>query len=104
MLIVAGKFADVLQGLFQHGEDGYLHFGSARSREPSASSEAVTSWCMFEDCIMEGHVRYALRASPHGRGLKLEVQLTGSNRDRFVRDFVRNYVEWAGFQPIDAEL
>jgi hypothetical protein len=59
---------------------------------------------MFEDYVMEGGVHYALRASPHPRGLQLEIQLTGMNRDRFVPDFVRRYVTWAGLEPIEAEL
>lgn len=98
-LVVAGDFADVLQRLFQLDQDRHLRFGPARSRESPASLDALSRWCVFDDYIMEGVVRYALRAAPHADGLRLEVQLAGTARDRFVVPFVRDYIKWAGLAP-----
>jgi hypothetical protein len=102
-MIVAGKFTEVLQGLFRLEQDGHVRFGPARSCDPLASLEALSDWRMFEDYVMEGFVRYALRARPHAQGLRLDVQFTGTNRDRFVGPFVRDYVRWAGFVPLDTD-
>jgi hypothetical protein len=98
-IVVPGIFAKVLQALFTH-EEGHLRFGPARSKGRAASCEAVTDWLVFDDYIMEGGVRYALRARPHPEGLALDVALAGTVRDRFVLEFVAMYVRWAGLTPI----
>jgi hypothetical protein len=95
--IVAGDFADVLRRLFQLDPERHLRFGPARSQCPAASLDALSRWCVFDDYVMEGTVRYGLRARSHPGGLLLEVQLTGMQRDRFVVPFVRDYIKWAGF-------
>jgi hypothetical protein len=101
MLIVAGNFTEVLRGLFHLDDERHLRFGPARSCGPVDTPDALSNWCMFDDYIMEGGVRYALRANPHAEGLILEIQLTGTNRDRFVPAFVRDYVRWAGYSCHD---
>jgi hypothetical protein len=102
MLIVSGHFTEVLAKLFRLEQDAHVRFGPARSCDPVTSLAALSHWCPFDDYVMEGGVRYALRARPHAEGLMLEIQLTGSNRDRFVHHFVRDYVKLAGCVPRDA--
>jgi hypothetical protein len=97
MIVVAGNFTEVLPGLFRLDDERHLRFGPARSRNPVQTLDALSNWCMFDDHIMEGGVRYALRARPHAEGLTLEIQLTGTNRDHFIPPFVRDYIRWAGF-------
>jgi len=95
--IMAGDFADVLHRLFRLDQERHLRFGPARSQCPAAGLDALSRWCMFDDYVMEGTVRYGLRARPHPDGLLLEVQLTGTQRDCFVVPFVLDYIKWAGF-------
>jgi hypothetical protein len=102
-VIVPGKFADLLPKLFDLDE-GHLRFGPARSRNPAETRDALSNWCMFDDYMMEGFVRYALRARPHARGLLLEIQLAGTKLDRFVDPFVRTYIGWAGLSCCDADI
>ena len=103
MLIVAGNFIEVLPGLFRLDDQRHVRFGSARSRSPVGDIDALSNWCMFDDYLMEGGVRYALRARPHAEGLVLEIRLAGTNRDHFVAAFVRDYVKWAGFSCRDGD-
>jgi hypothetical protein len=104
MLIIAGKFTDVLHGLFRLEADGHVRFGPARSCDPLASLDTLEGWQLFDDYVMEGFVRYKVRALPHPRGLRLDVQLTGTDRDRFVLAFIRDYIRWAGFRPDDPDV
>ena len=60
-VIVQGEFADLLPRLFGL-EDGHLRFGPARSRDPAETREVLSNWCIFDDYVMEGFVRYSLRA------------------------------------------
>ena len=102
-VIVQGEFADLLPRLFGL-EDGHLRFGPARSRDPAQTQDALSNWRMFDDYMMEGFVRYSLRARPHPRGLLLEIQLAGTRLDRFVDPFVRTYIGWAGLSCCDADI
>jgi hypothetical protein len=102
-VIVPGEFADLLPRLFGL-EDGHLQFGPARSRDPAETQDALSNWCMFDDYVMEGFVRYSLRARPHSRGLLLEIQLAGTRLDRFVDPFVRTYIGWAGLSCCNADI
>jgi hypothetical protein len=102
-VIVPGEFADLLPRLFGL-EDGHLRFGPARSRDPAETQDALSNWCMFDDYMMEGFVRYSLRARPHPRGLLLEIQLADTRLDRFVEPFVRTYIGWAGLSCCDADI
>ena len=102
LLLVPGEYSEVLRILFRRGEDGRVAFGPAQSMQSilSVSSfEALEDWLEFDDYIMEGNVRYDLRARPHPRGLLLEIRLKGSARDKHVGQFVGDYVRWAGLCP-----
>jgi len=102
-VIVPGEFADLLPRLFGL-EDGHLRFGPARSRDPAETQDALSNWCMFDDYMMEGFVRYSLRARPPPRGLLLEIQLADTRLDRFVEPFVHTYIGWAGLTCCDADI
>jgi hypothetical protein len=98
MLLVPGAYPEVLRTLFQCGEDGRLVFGSARGVIAVSSLEVLADWVEFRDYIMEGHVRYDLRARPDPRGLLLDIRLKGDVRDKHVESFVARYVGWTGLR------
>jgi hypothetical protein len=98
MLLVPGAYSEVLPTLFQRAEDGRLAFGPAQSVMTAVSLEALADWVEFHDYMMEGHVRYDLRARPDPRGLLLDIRLKGDVRDKHVEPFVANYVRWAGLR------
>ncbi|MGL4420860.1 MAG: hypothetical protein ACRCZF_09370 [Gemmataceae bacterium] len=100
MFEVAGQYPELLARLFPMAADGHLEFGSARSAVPVAGAASVAEWVEFSDYIMEGFVRYTLRAVPSAAGLRLDVRLSGTNRDQYVGPSMRSYIGWAGLSLV----
>lgn len=103
MLLALGDPHVLLPKLFRQGDDGHLSFGPACSVAPVTAAAMLGAWVAFDDNIMEGHVRYDLRARRHPRGLLLEIRLSGSNRDQHVPWFVAEYMRWAGCPAVSAD-
>jgi hypothetical protein len=72
---VAGDPAVVLRRLFRPAADGHLRFGSAGvSVDPVGDVSAVAHGVEFRDYVLEGFVRYRLRAVATSAGLRVEVE------------------------------
>lgn len=99
-LLIRGEYRDLLHQLFRREADGCVFFGGAHSRELLADLERLAEWTEFIDYLMEGSVRYSLRASDVPEGLVLAVQLNGTSRDRLVVTFLQKHIRAVGLEAL----
>ncbi|MBI1248260.1 hypothetical protein GC197_10540 [bacterium] len=91
-------YDNILNQLFQVGDDGRIEIGWAKSREAVGTLDGLQESTLFSDYIMEGFVTYYLRLVRTADGCVLEVRLTGTNRDQYIPFTVRDYIKWAGIE------
>ena len=106
LFAVAGNPDVVLRKLFRLTGDGHLEFGPAGvSTDPVGDSSALPSGVDFRDYVLEGFVRYHLRAVATSAGLRLEVEpadgAADTARGRSIGWLVRFNVASAGLTAVE---
>jgi hypothetical protein len=104
---VAGDPAVVLRTLFRSAADGHLRFGPAGvSVDPVGDLSALAGSVEFRDYVLEGFVRYRLRAAATPTGLRIEVELAaesaGTTRGRSLGWLVRFNVACGGLTAVES--
>ena len=82
-----------IEQLFQPCDDGRIGFGIAGwSADAASISDLLSGEIRFRGYIMEGFVPYFLSAKETPEGLRVNLRLTGSNRDEHVYWFVEKHI------------
>lgn len=93
-----GEPEAIVNRLF-HADEGHLRFGSAgRTTTPASLVQVWGDGVEIRDYIMEGFVKYRIRAEKTTDGVQLEVQKFGTNRDQHVDSSVKHYIRSLGFE------
>jgi hypothetical protein len=80
LFILKGDPDTVLRSLFLQAADGRLHFAPAGlSTIPVSDISALREGVEFRDYVLEGFVRYTLRATSAALGLVIEVEPVGES-------------------------
>lgn len=95
-LTLQGEYDELLRRVFTISQEGIIQLGAARSKEKHDDLSRLVDWTLFVDYVMEGFIEYYVRLLANSSNVRLEWQLTGTNRDQFVQPAIKSYLKHSG--------
>ncbi len=103
-LLAKGNTNEIASLVFQEPEEtDKLYFGFTGATVDACRRDQVfESEVLFKDYLMEGFVKFKVRALHSSEGLVLEIYGLGSNRDKFLEPYIKSIIKDLGFEVVNA--